>query len=201
MDDRTYNHQRKLEMAQAYFRRVRVRRLVSLLSPATIMLTLVLAGGQLMTRSSPGPNATVTEVCWARGYGSLKELVISPYTTTIVEGVVIGAKSYVEKLHEPTCGPGLMFTDYVLEVQLVLKGSLRVKDTITIHQTGGTVGGETTIVWDDPPLHVGDTLILFLHEYEPGKYFIEAGPQGRFTIQVGLVYSLGEMHGPADATT
>jgi hypothetical protein len=28
MGDRTYNHQRKLEMAQAYFRRVRVRRFI-----------------------------------------------------------------------------------------------------------------------------------------------------------------------------
>jgi hypothetical protein len=154
-----------------------------------------------MTRLSPGSNATVTEVSWARGHSSLKELVISPYTTVIVKGVVIDAESYVEKLHEPTLGPGLIFTDYIFEVQLVLKGSLKVTDAITIHQTGGTVGGETAIVWDDPPLRVGDALVLFLHEYEPGKYYIEAGPQGRFTIRDGLVYSLGEMYEPADAMT
>jgi hypothetical protein len=114
---------------------------------------------------------------------------------------VIDAKSYVEKLHEPTRGPGLIFTDYILEAQLVLKGSLEVTGTITVHQTGGTVGGETMTVWDDPPLRVGDALVLFLHEYEPGKYYIEAGPQGRFTIQDGLVYSLGEIHEAAEAMT
>lgn len=188
-------------MAQAYFRRVRVRRFISILSPATIVLTLVLAGSLLTNRSNSGSNATIIDVSWARGYGSLKELAISPYTTVVVKGVVIGAESYVETLREPTLGPGLVFTDYVLEVQLVLKGSLKVSDTITIHQTGGTVGGYTMVVWDDPPLHVGDTLVLFLHEYEPGKYFIEGGPQGRFTIRDGSVYSLGEIHAPADDGT
>jgi hypothetical protein len=201
MDDRTYNHQRKLEMAQAYFRRVRVRRFISILSPATIVLTLVLAGSLLTNRSNSGSNVTIIDASWARGYGSLKELAISPYTTVVVKGVVIGAESYVETLREPTLGPGLVFTDYVLEVQLVLKGSLKVSDTITIHQTGGTVGGYTMVVWDDPPLRVGDVLILFLHECEPGKYFIEGGPQGRFTIRDGSVYSLGEMHAPADDGT
>jgi len=176
-------------------------RLMLVLSPATIVLTLVLAGSSFLGHSNPGSSAAVVNVCWARGYGSLKELVASPYTTVIVKGVVIEAKSYVEGLHEPTRGPGLIFTDYLLEVQLVLKGSLNVSDVITIHQTGGTIGEAVMTVWDDPPLSVGDALILFLYEYEPGKYYIEGGPQGRFILRDGLVYSLGEIHEPAEAVT
>jgi hypothetical protein len=178
-----------------------MKKLILILSVATVALMLVFAGGHLANRLSPNPNVTIVEVSRARGYNSLKELVTSPYTNAIVRGVVIDAKSYREKPQEPTRGPGLIFTDYLLEVQLVVKGSLKVSDVITIHQTGGAVDGETMIVRDDPPLCVGDTLILFLHEYEPGKYYIEAGPQGRFVIQNGLVYSLGEVYEPAEAMT
>jgi hypothetical protein len=101
MDDRTYNHQRKLEMAQAYFRRVRVRRFISILSPATIVLTLVLAGSLLTNRSNSGSNVTIIDASWARGYGSLKELAISPYTTVVVKGVVIGAESLLRPFVSP----------------------------------------------------------------------------------------------------
>jgi len=163
------------------------------------MMMLLLVGGQLANRLSP--NARVVELCWARGYNSLKELATSPYTTAIVKGVVVGARSYVENFHEPTCGSGLVFTDYLLKVQLVLKGSLEASDTITIRQTGGSIHEISTVVWDDPPLCVGDTLIVFLHEYESGKYYVEAGPQGRFIVRYGLVYSLGEIYEPAEAVT
>ncbi|MFL6116488.1 MAG: hypothetical protein ACJ786_34795, partial [Catenulispora sp.] len=33
---------------------------------------------------------------------------------------------------------------------------------------------------EDPVFTVGEAATLFLHEYEPGKYYVIGGPNGRF---------------------
>ena len=161
----------------------------------TLASVLLLSGLWCMLLS-PTTNVTVVRVSWHSGYGSLQELTNA--SDAIVEGVVIDAESYKEELDEHGCD--LIFTDYSFKVQLVIKGSLKRSDVITIHQTGGTVGEQTLIVCDDPLFRIGETLILFLHEYD-GIYFTLCGPQGRFIVQNGLVYSSGETYKSAEGLT
>ena len=58
------------------------------------------------------------------------------------------------------------------------------------HQTGAQGKQEIT---DDPVFIVEDKYILFLHEYEDGKYFVERGPQGRFMVVNEKVYSMNNI--------
>ncbi len=168
-----------------------------LFTTAATAVILVLAGSSLTKTSDSDSHVTYISATYARLYVSLEKMANSNYTDAIVEGVVVDARSGIHKVSDPS-GYGIIYTDYSFEVKLVLKGSLKPSDTILIRLTGGTVNGRTTVMREDPLLKVGETLILFLHQWESGKYFIEGGPQGRFIVQDGRVYSLGEIHKPAE---
>src|SRR5487761_1710802 len=72
--------------------------------------------------------------------------------------------------------------------QLKLASDLAVAGTFTsmsgqTDQTGGTVNGHVAQIADDPLFKVGERVVLFLHEYSPGRYFVVGGPSGRFELQ------------------
>jgi hypothetical protein len=57
----------------------------------------------------------------------------------------------------------------------------------------------------DPPMQVGDELILFMHEsVKPDMsagYVVVGGPQGRFIVKSAKVYSVGDLYPEARNTT
>lgn len=56
-----------------------------------------------------------------------------------------------------------------------------------LHQTGINVNDKIVEIDDDPLFNVGEESVLFLHQYEPGKFFVLSGPFGRFTVEKGVV--------------
>jgi hypothetical protein len=140
------------------------------------------------TSSIPSLNAS-----WARGYSSIDELVSDSFVDLIAVGEidrVIGVTR--NKAAENSRGPVYVyFTDFSFRIDSVLKGA----DTkeVLIHQTGAVGEGE---IDQDPLFKPGERYVLFLHEYEPGKYFVTAGPQGRYRIIDDKVYSMNHMLPP-----
>jgi hypothetical protein len=57
----------------------------------------------------------------------------------------------------------------------------------------------------DPPMQVGDELILFMHESArvdmPDGYVVVGGPQGRFIVKSARIYSVGDLYPEARNTT
>lgn len=139
------------------------------------------------------PTMLVANVSWVKKYSSLASLVED--SDLVIVGNVISSTSYkVEDLDGY-----LIFTDYAINVKQVVLGATKGK-TIIITQTGGTLSGETRVIRDDPLLEKNCDMVLFLKSYE-GKYFILGGPQGRFHILDGKVYSVGELVKEAATTT
>lgn len=132
---------------------------------------------------------TEVYVSWAKGYEGIEDL--SGEADLIAVGT---AKEIVEVTDEVVgaarWGPIIFyFTDFAFSVEQVLKGPQDIREVI-IHQTGAA--GEEEIR-DDPLLECGDKYVLFLHEYETGKYYILGGPQGRFQIIENEVFSMNNI--------
>jgi hypothetical protein len=93
------------------------------------------------------------------------------------------------------------YTEFSVTVQSVLfahgptqdlsGNTLTPHSTFILHQLGGTSYRQQQPVHmevaDDPLFTVGDQVLLFLHQYSPGHYFVEGGPSGRFSVVNGLV--------------
>lgn len=76
-------------------------------------------------------------------------------------------------------------TDFSIAIEQWIPAVKEVSSSIiTVRQTGGTVNGVHYEVDDDPLFMPGDRVLLFLSEaeYEPGIYFVIAGPTGRFKV-------------------
>lgn len=131
-------------------------------------------------------------VSWAESYASIKDL--STKADLIAVGTVkdvVGVTSDV--IGNPRWGADILyFTDFAFSVEHVLKGPQDVGEVI-IHQTGAAGKQE---IRDDPLLKRGDKYVLFLHEYETGKYYILGGPQGRFQIIENQVFSMNNILSP-----
>ena len=133
--------------------------------------------------------ATLVEVSWAEYYASIEDL--SAEADLIAVGTVKGVVEVTgDVTGEARWGPVILyFTDFAFSVEQVLKGPQNVME-VMIHQTGAAGKYE---VRDDPLLEPGDKYVLFLHEYETGKYYILGGPQGRFQIIEGEVFSMNNV--------
>ncbi len=128
-------------------------------------------------------------VSWAESYSNIEDLSTEADLIAVgtVKGVV-GVNS--EVVGEDRWGPIILyFTDFAFYVEQVLQGPQDVGEVI-IHQTGAADEYE---IRDDPLLERGDRYVLFLHEYETGKYFILGGPQGRFQIIEDKVFSMNNI--------
>jgi hypothetical protein len=155
-----------------------------------MIITMVAFLAILCSASVSMQNLTVeVDVSWAKGYAGIENLsaeadLIAVGTVKNIVGVtgdVVGEDRWGSII--------LYFTDFAFSVERVLKGPQVIREVI-IHQTGAV--GEYEIR-DDPLLERGDKYVLFLHEYETGKYYILGGPQGRFQIIENKVFSMNNI--------
>ena len=123
---------------------------------------------------------------WSSSFNDISELFNDHGVDLVVYGEVteiIDAYPLNPSSLDPN-GLNIYFTDYNFKVEHVIKGN--EVGSIVIHQTGAVGKME---IDSDPLFMPGERCLLFLHQYEPGKYFVRGGPQGRFTIVV-IVYIL-----------
>lgn len=132
-----------------------------------------------------------TSVSWAHGYRNIDKLCTK--ADLIVMGTIddVIAETY-EAIDSTTETEVhfhfIYFTDFSFRVDRVLKGEEETQ--ITIHQTGA-IGKQE--VRDDPLFIQGEQYILFLREYEDGKYCVLGGPQGRFKIVGDEVFTMNRV--------
>lgn len=122
---------------------------------------------------------------WIYNYKDISE--IQDASDLIIIGTV--TKSAQEKSDEP--GNNLIFTRFTVSIDQVISGKTSLKE-VSVRQLGGQDGSELVEIQDDPLMTMDSEVILFLKEYEPNKFKIIGGPQGRFIIENDKVYSVGE---------
>jgi hypothetical protein len=146
------------------------------------------------------PTILYGSASYPRKYKSVRDLATSNEVDAIVHGTITEAEPYLKTTLD---GHGqLLHTNYSFNVISLLKGKVSA-DTIYVHQTGGTLGNLTLVLREDPPMNVGDELILFLHHFksrenDPNDYYVEGGPQGRFIVCRYKVYGLADLYGIPD---
>ena len=133
-------------------------------------------------QSNTGVQVISLDASWAKIYHSFTDL--KHDADLVVQGTV----TRVLQTTAPTSGTPPS-TDFQFTVSRVLQDPAhRLQGTtLTLHQTGAKVGNTLYQIDDDPLFQVGEQHILFLHEYQPGDYFVLGGPSGRFVIQNGAV--------------
>jgi hypothetical protein len=146
------------------------------------------------------PTILYGSASYPRKYKNIRDLATSNEVDAIVHGTITAAQPYLKTTLD---GHGqLLSTKYSFNVISLLKGEVST-DIIYVHQTGGTLGNLTLILREDPPMNVGDELILFLHNFKsreinPNDYYVEGGPQGRFIVHGSKVYGLADLYGIPD---
>lgn len=131
------------------------------------------------------------QVSWAYAYGSFEEL------SKASDLIAVGRIEKIDSVTSVPVGlkteegePRIYFTQYLFKIETVLKGE-KVEQVI-VNQTGA---GNEQIVTDDPLYSVGETYVMFLREYEPGKYYTLGGPQGRYLIgDEGTISSMNRIY-------
>jgi len=131
---------------------------------------------------------------WVNKYYSIDHL--SDSADLVVVGTVSSSTPYKWR----DAHHSILFTDFHFTVDSVLKGDPDAKE-ILIRQTGGKVSCKTSYIIDDPLFTKRTKMVLFLREYAPNCYSVLGGPQGRFIVRNGKVYSIGEIYSPASDTT
>jgi hypothetical protein len=141
------------------------------------------------------PTTLYGSASYPRKYKSIRDLATSNEVNVIVHGTITEAQPYLETWLDGRYQ--LLSTKYSLKVISLLKGEVSA-DIIYVHQTGGTLGNLTLVLREDPPMNVGDELILFLHHFretDPNDYYyVEGGPQGRFIVHRYKVYGLADLY-------
>lgn len=141
------------------------------------LCALVAVGG---CSSSPKQEKSASlDASWAIEYQSVASL------KSNADVAVLG--TFTKVLQQTIDKNNIPYTDFQFSVKRQLFKSQSKKSvangvTLSIHQTGGTVDGVLMQVDDDPLFKVGDSAVLFLHEYAPEKYYVIGGPTGRFKV-------------------
>jgi len=130
------------------------------------------------------------DASWVKSYNSIPDLL--DHSDAVVMGKIIESNAYIEE-------NGLVFTDYLIQVEKSLKGE--TEKEILVHQTGGKIDNKIIEIGDDPLFNKEHNMVLFLKEYEKNKYYVLGGPQGRFIIENGKLYSIGEIDERSATTT
>lgn len=131
------------------------------------------------------------DASWSMSYKDLKSLKAA--STAVIEGSIGAVASATVDT-----ATGIPYTDFALSIHNVVydpHGHVQGA-TALVHQTGGIVNNTLYQMDDDPLFQVGEHVVLFLHEYAPGKYFVVGGPTGRFEVRSGIV-SAASTHGVA----
>ena len=157
-------------------------RLFIVLLIAVIIVSVLVALVIINHDSTVGP--AIACVSWADEYDSFEEL------TSVADLIVVGSiDRVIAETSEGRWWRSRPFsTDFSFNVDSILKGAQVTR--ITIHQMGAA--GELE-VRDDPLFSSGERYILFLREYESGKWAVLGGPQGRFMVVGDQVYSMNNI--------
>ena len=164
-----------------------------------LFLTLGIVSSSISIQEQ-NPTTLYGSASYPRKYKNIRDLATSNEVDVIVLGTITEAQPYLKTTLD---GHGqLLSTNYSFNVISLLKGEISA-DIIYVHQTGGTLGNLTLILREDPPMNVGDELILFLHHFksmenDPNDYYVEGGPQGRFIVHGSKVYGLADLYGIPD---
>jgi len=122
---------------------------------------------------------------WVYNYMDINELRMN--SDLVIIGTV--TSSIQEDSDEPD--NNLIFTRFNITIDEVILGYTQLKE-VSIKQVGGKDGMTIVEIKDDPLMKINEKVLLFLKEISPNKYKILGGPQGRFIIDNGKIYSIGE---------
>ena len=162
--------------------------LLALGSLLIIVSTLGLGIQHLIKPPALTSNLQYMIVDWAEGYMSIEAMAQAPEVDVIARGVIKDVEYDGFNYNTES--------KFLFKPHWTLKG-LSTARPLWIHQTGGvTPLGETYVPFNNPLIQVGDVLVLFLHQckWAPNEYYVVGGPQGRFVVQGGQVYSIGEVY-------
>lgn len=183
-----------------------------------VLAALVVVGGLAYARLSPGtidppsfpdpvenqakpPEARILLASYVNHFDNLQtmtadsDLVVKAAVLHAQPIRIVGETAPTSKQKQLGVTTGVVFTDYLLRVEQVLKGQPPDNGTIVVVQTGGIYNGVTEFIEDDPLFEIGERDILFLRDISndpiqaPGerKYIINGTPQARFKITNGQI--------------
>lgn len=100
------------------------------------------------------------------------------------------AMGEISRVIEVTSGHGsIFFTRFGFRIEKTIKGE--VADEVILNITGSPdIPGSD--LGEDPIFKPGERYVLFLHEYEEGRFY-SMGPWGRYKIIDGRVYSMNRL--------
>ncbi|WIG59519.1 MAG: hypothetical protein OJF49_002266 [Ktedonobacterales bacterium] len=153
-----------------------------------VMALASLAGCAQMTQQTQQPTLNTPKVVyiaasWAQSYRDVKSL--KRDADIAVAGTIASMAG--------TSGDavGVVATDFVFSISRAIYNphGQTLGATITLHQTGDTISNTPYPyeMEDDPLFQPGEQLVLFLHEYSAGHYYVIGGPTGRFEVRSGVV--------------
>ncbi|WP_370385137.1 hypothetical protein [Catenulispora sp. GAS73] len=142
--------------------------------------------GSLLAGCSSSASHQQTAVSWAEHYDNIHDL--TAHSTIVVAGSFTAVTKQTTSGNNPS-------TDFTFTVSKVLADKAQTTaagSAITIHQTGGSMSDGTPVSTEDDPLFkVGETTVLFLHQYSPGHFYVVGGPNGRFETHAATTKSAG----------
>lgn len=155
------------------------RRVIAIMLAAVVAPVAACSSGH--STASAQTTTTTMDASWAEYYHSLSPL--KAHSQLAVEGTITGVQS-------TSADSGVPATNFEFTVASTLFDPghrAKAGTAITIHQTGGVVKGRQFQVDDDPLFRVGEHLVLFLREPQPGLYMVVGGPTGRFEVNNGAL--------------
>lgn len=122
------------------------------------------------------------DASWSMSYKDLKSLKAA--STVVIEGKIVAVASATMDT-----ATNIPYTDFTVSIDKDVYDPIgRVHGaTALVHQTGGIVNNTLYQMDDDPLFQVDEHVVLFLHEYDLGKYYVVGGPTGRFEVRSGIV--------------
>jgi hypothetical protein len=96
----------------------------------------------------------------------------------------------IDRVIEVTSGHGsIFFTRFTFRIEKTIKGEVVGEVILNITGSPDISGSD---LGEDPIFKPGERYVLFLHEYEEGRFY-SMGPWGRYKIIDGRVYSMNRL--------
>ena len=137
------------------------------------------------TPQSPSPTTLPTvsgSASWGASFETLAELCSS--SDLVAAGVIDRVASV-----ETDKRVALFFTKFVFRIEKTYKGNETAEVLLNITGAPDKPGSDLP---EDPLFNVGERWVLFLREYEEGRYY-SLGPWGRYKVVDGRVYSMNRL--------
>ena len=148
-----------------------------------VLFCCILLSGALLFGShlnQQSPETILMTASWSYNYSNLEDLTQSSDLIALIS--VDDANSYITS-------DGIPMTNYSVLITSSIYGCSE-DEVIEVVMTGGPKDGAIYEIADDPLMNVQDDFIIFARKNNDGTYTILSGPQGRMSIENGLVSSL-----------